>query len=106
LLFSTPHGSAERGAAAQGPRAARHAPDARAAAVLARVAFRCLVNCEFYLSTKVARQIAWYSASVEYDLHSPLFLVGLPQDVHASGQKLAEMQGMSAGFVAKLFSRR
>lgn len=48
--------------------------------------------------------MALYGTNVEYGLHCLLFLVGLPDDVHASSQELAEMQGVSPSFVAKLFT--
>jgi len=48
--------------------------------------------------------MALYSSTVEYGLHCLLFLVGLPTDTRASSLELAEMQGVSPSFVAKLFT--
>ena len=46
--------------------------------------------------------MALYSASVEYGLHCLLFLVD--GETHASSFDLAELQGVSPAFVAKLFA--
>ena len=47
--------------------------------------------------------MALYSASVEYGLHCLLFLVD--GETYASSFDLAELQGVSPAFVAKLFAR-
>jgi Rrf2 family protein len=49
--------------------------------------------------------MALYSASVEYGLHCLLNLVGRPSNDIASTAELAEFQGISATFVAKLLTR-
>lgn len=48
--------------------------------------------------------MALYSVTVEYGLHCLLFLVDLPTGVRASSQELAEIQGVSPTYVAKLFT--
>jgi Rrf2 family protein len=48
--------------------------------------------------------MALYSATVEYGLHCLLYLVDLPTGVRASSQELAELQGVSPTYVAKLFT--
>lgn len=46
-----------------------------------------------------------YGASVEYGLHCLLYLVDAPQDMLPSSRDLAEFQGVSATFIAKLFTQ-
>lgn len=48
--------------------------------------------------------MALYSASVEYGLHCLLYLVEESGSAKASSLALAEMQGISPSFVAKLFT--
>lgn len=47
--------------------------------------------------------MALYGTSVEYGLHCLLLLCA--PDVHASSQDLAEFQGLSPAYLAKLFAR-
>lgn len=49
--------------------------------------------------------MALYSASVEYGLHCLLYLVGLSKDSKLSSLDLAEFQGISPSYVAKLFTQ-
>ncbi len=49
--------------------------------------------------------MALYSASVEYGLHCLLNMAGRPHDDAASTAELAEFQGISPTFVAKLLTR-
>jgi len=49
--------------------------------------------------------MALYSSSVEYGLHCLLFLVDSSGAARASSLDLAEFQGISPSFVAKLFGR-
>lgn len=49
--------------------------------------------------------MALYSASVEYGLHCLLNLVGSDGEVNVSSFDLAEFQGVSASYVAKLFTQ-
>jgi Rrf2 family protein len=46
-----------------------------------------------------------YGASVEYGLHCLLYLVDAPQGVRPSSRDLAEFQGVSPAFIAKLFTQ-
>ena len=46
-----------------------------------------------------------YGASVEYGLHCLLYLVDLPQEVVPSSRDLAEFQGVSPSYAAKLFTQ-
>jgi Rrf2 family protein len=50
--------------------------------------------------------MSYISAAVEYGLHCMLFLVGRPSDAPApSTRDLAELQGVSADYAAKIFTR-
>jgi Rrf2 family protein len=49
--------------------------------------------------------MALYGSSVEYGLHCLLFLVDNAGDTPASSVDLAELQGVSPSFVAKLFTQ-
>jgi Rrf2 family protein len=46
-----------------------------------------------------------YGASVEYGLHCLLYLVDPPEGVRPSSRDLAEFQGISPTFIAKLFTQ-
>jgi Rrf2 family protein len=46
-----------------------------------------------------------YGASVEYGLHCLLYLVDPPEGVRPSSRDLAEFQGVSPAFIAKLFTQ-
>ena len=46
-----------------------------------------------------------YGASVEYGLHCLLYLVDPPPGVTPSSRDLAEFQGVSPSYVAKLFTQ-
>jgi Rrf2 family protein len=46
-----------------------------------------------------------YGASVEYGLHCLLYLVDPPEGVRPSSRDLAEFQGVSPTFIAKLFTQ-
>ncbi len=46
-----------------------------------------------------------YGSSVEYGLHCLLYLADQPEDSPPSSRDLAEFQGISPSFVAKLFTR-
>jgi Rrf2 family protein len=46
-----------------------------------------------------------YGASVEYGLHCLLYLVDPPQGVRPSSRDLADFQGVSPAFIAKLFTQ-
>lgn len=46
-----------------------------------------------------------YGASVEYGLHCLLYLVDPPEGVRPSSRDLAEFQGVSPSYIAKLFTR-
>lgn len=46
-----------------------------------------------------------YGSSVEYGLHCLLHLVGAPDDGQPSSKDLAEFQGLSQSYVAKLFTQ-
>ena len=48
--------------------------------------------------------MALYGTGVEYGLHCLLFLVDLPGEGRASSAELAELQGVSPTYVAKLFT--
>ena len=48
--------------------------------------------------------MALYSTGVEYGLHCLLFLADLPAGERASSAELAELQGVSPTYVAKLFT--
>ena len=49
--------------------------------------------------------MALYSASVEYGLHCLLYLVDASGNAKASSNDLAEFQGISPSYVAKLFTQ-
>ena len=49
--------------------------------------------------------MALYGASVEYGLHCLLYLVNSSADAKASSLDLAEFQGISPSYVAKLFTQ-
>ncbi|MBI2801583.1 MAG: Rrf2 family transcriptional regulator [Gammaproteobacteria bacterium] len=49
--------------------------------------------------------MALYSASVEYGLHCLLYLVDASGSAKASSNDLAEFQGISSSYVAKLFTQ-
>jgi Rrf2 family protein len=49
--------------------------------------------------------MALYASSVEYGLHCLLFLAGCSSPTKASVADLAELQGISPSFVAKLFTK-
>jgi Rrf2 family protein len=49
--------------------------------------------------------MALYSASVEYGLHCLLYLVDASADAKTSSADLAELQGISPTYVAKLFTQ-
>jgi Rrf2 family protein len=46
-----------------------------------------------------------YGASVEYGLHCLLYLVDSPEGVRPSSRDLAEFQGVSPAYIAKLFTQ-
>jgi Rrf2 family protein len=46
-----------------------------------------------------------YGASIEYGVHCMLHLVNVPDDVWLSAKDVAEFQGVSAPYVAKLFTQ-
>ena len=48
--------------------------------------------------------MALYGSSVEYGLHCLLYLVDSSADAKASSVDLAELQGISPSYVAKLFT--
>ena len=48
--------------------------------------------------------MALYAATVEYGLHCLLYLVDAPADAKTSAADLAELQGVSPSYVAKLFT--
>jgi Rrf2 family protein len=46
-----------------------------------------------------------YGAAVEYGLHCLLYLVDPPEGVRPSSRDLAEFQGVSSAYIAKLFTQ-
>jgi Rrf2 family protein len=46
-----------------------------------------------------------YGAAVEYGLHCLLYLVDPPEGVRPSSRELAEFQGVSPAYIAKLFTQ-
>ena len=49
--------------------------------------------------------MALYGSGVEYALHCLLFFVDADEGVHISARDVAEFQGISPSYVAKLFTR-
>src|SRR5215470_1745430 len=61
-------------------------------------------NCQTTIKV-IGVKMSLYGASVEYGLHCLLYLVDPPQGVVPSSRDLAEFQGVSPSYVAKLFTQ-